>query len=517
MYNVILIDDEPLVKIALRSLIDWEANGYHICATASNGEEALPLIYKLKPQIVITDLKMSKINGIELISILKENKYECQILILSNYSDYEHVREALKLGAKDYLLKISLQPNELLAQLNNCVKSLLSDMPPITSNTELHPLLWKDFLVNNIISENNKAYFHNINNFYFIVMKWKNKKENTSQSYKSILPTLKEVSNIISDENTISLKPNEMLIILTEDLLLEKGLILKDLSNKIYLYMEQFLFLDVLLLYSSLIPDYEKSPLVFKPLIENFNYSFYKNSACIRSECIKLQPYINFTDYRSFSEKIWKFFKEDKKESVINLFHIFLEHCKNDLIHPELVIRYLLKIVNYLDICLTETNQSKLNSIEDKIMKCDNISDLYLTLEQYTILISNFLQTKHPLHRRETINCLHYINSNYRKKLTLDEISDFVSLNEKYLCRIFKEDMGISIIQYINKLKMEQAATMLKKQDILVKEVADYIGISDQFYFNRLFKKHYSVSPSSYQKNSNNVGSESSQYLGNGK
>ena len=109
MYSILIIDDEPIVKIALRSILPWEEHGFFICGTASNGLEAVPLI---------------EMDGLELIRFLKEKEYPGEILVLSNYEDFDSVRSALLLGAADYLLKIKIQPDTLLACLNKTTKKM---------------------------------------------------------------------------------------------------------------------------------------------------------------------------------------------------------------------------------------------------------------------------------------------------------------------------------------------------------------------------------------------------------
>ena len=124
MYSILIIDDEPIVKIALRSILPWEEHGFSICGTASNGLEAMSLIEKHQPDVIITDLKMPEMDGLELIRTLKEKNYPGEILVLSNYEDFDSVRSALLLGAADYLLKVKISPDTLLACLNKTTEKL---------------------------------------------------------------------------------------------------------------------------------------------------------------------------------------------------------------------------------------------------------------------------------------------------------------------------------------------------------------------------------------------------------
>ena len=101
MYSILIIDDEPIVKIALRSILPWEEHGFFICGTASNGLEAVPLIEKHHPDIIITDLKMPEMDGLELIRFLKEKEYPGEILVLSNYEDFDSVRRCCGLSVKN--------------------------------------------------------------------------------------------------------------------------------------------------------------------------------------------------------------------------------------------------------------------------------------------------------------------------------------------------------------------------------------------------------------------------------
>ena len=110
MYQVLIVDDEPIVKIALRSMLDWGALGFHICGTASNGQEALEMAERMHPDLIICDLKMPVMDGIDLIRTAKDRSMNCEFLVISNYEDFNYVRTALVLGASDYILRSASAP-----------------------------------------------------------------------------------------------------------------------------------------------------------------------------------------------------------------------------------------------------------------------------------------------------------------------------------------------------------------------------------------------------------------------
>ncbi|MFV0466153.1 MAG: response regulator [Lachnospiraceae bacterium] len=502
MYKVMIVDDEPLVKIALRQIIDWESHGYYICGTAANGKEALEQISLQRPHIIITDLKMPVMDGIELIQELVQNHFDCRILILSNYSDYENVRKALKLGAHDYLLKINLRPDELISQLASCVKSLLSEHSAAIEQ-ELHPVDWQNLLFNSSITEDNRAYFEHIHSFYLVILKWQNTKANATcslKSYGDIQNTLVEVSNLIHKDLILSLESDKLLIILKKQSLTDNHLDLKSLVSRIHSYLEQFLLIELFLLYSEEITDYKTAGIAFQILTNKMKYSFYQHSGAYNAQKIQLQNRIPYLDYRTFAERIWKHVISSESECAYQMFETLITYCAEHMVHPDLLKKYIFKVINYLEIFQLKNKIEQLNDIEDRISLTLDASELFHLLCEYSDSLTLLLKKSYTHYRRETDTCIHFINANFRKKLTLTDIATHVSLSEKYLCRIFKEDTGISVIQYINRIKMEQAASLIVRPNTLIKEAAEYVGISDPFYFNRMFKKYYGVSPSEYVK-----------------
>ena len=124
MYKVLIVDDEALVRIGLKTTINWNEIGFSIAADATNGEQAYQLYKKYKPEVIITDIRMPKKDGFYLIEKIKKENKKAKILVLTVYDEFSYVRKALKLGADDYILKTEIEDEELVELMLNIKKDL---------------------------------------------------------------------------------------------------------------------------------------------------------------------------------------------------------------------------------------------------------------------------------------------------------------------------------------------------------------------------------------------------------
>jgi two-component system response regulator YesN len=140
-FKVVIIDDEPWTREVIKTLGDWDGLGLEVVGEASDGEFGLELIRLTTPDIILTDVKMPHLDGINLIEILRRENNIAPVIFISGYDDYSYVRSALKLDVVDYLLK-PIKPEELNKQLGNCIE-LLTKRTEVKSNNKI---LEKGFL-----------------------------------------------------------------------------------------------------------------------------------------------------------------------------------------------------------------------------------------------------------------------------------------------------------------------------------------------------------------------------------
>ena len=122
--KVLIVDDEYIMRQGMKHMLEWEKEGFTIVGEASNGEEALELIEKLKPHIILSDIVMPVINGMEFSQIVQEKYPEIQIIILSSFDNFEYVKTTLLSGVVDYILKPTLNPADLLITMNKAVERI---------------------------------------------------------------------------------------------------------------------------------------------------------------------------------------------------------------------------------------------------------------------------------------------------------------------------------------------------------------------------------------------------------
>lgn len=138
MTKVLIVDDEVLVRVGIKSSIAWQEYGFELVGEASNGIDALEIIREQNPDILITDIKMPKMDDIELLKELEKAGSPIQSVVLSFYNEFEYVREAMKHGAKDYILKLSMEPKELLEILLKIKENLMmNSQKPVSVGQEL--------------------------------------------------------------------------------------------------------------------------------------------------------------------------------------------------------------------------------------------------------------------------------------------------------------------------------------------------------------------------------------------
>lgn len=148
MYKLLIVDDEPLVQVGIKSMLNWTELEIEICGTAMNGQTALKIIEEQSPDIVITDIKMPVMSGLELIKYCRENlQTQPQFLILTSYEDFHMAKEALRYQVNDYLVKLELTPDSLKASVEKVLSILKKNNVPKENTSSDYQIFMDKFFI----------------------------------------------------------------------------------------------------------------------------------------------------------------------------------------------------------------------------------------------------------------------------------------------------------------------------------------------------------------------------------
>ncbi|MCD9023115.1 response regulator [Cohnella silvisoli] len=532
MIKVLLVDDEKIMRIGIKMMIPWEEHGFEWVGGAEDGLEALGMIEQHRPDIIITDLMMPKMSGLELIQRLnKDPLFHGRVIVLSNYDDYELVRDAMKLGAVDYLLKLTLKPEELLDVLGKAVIELIAEkevkeihrMNTIVMRESLlqsrknflKELLHDDLLLENGIAakaQKLNVTFGNAPSFLLYLTldqvekilrtgKWADKQ----LLIFSIQNIISEIINEFSQAEFTEIGFRDFVIIIPES---DKNgtdhrklQLAKQISSMLKIYLD----LDVSVLISSVFKGLPLAREVFVTCKKAAEMRFYHSEPMIAHARETVFDHLHFAKLNpSYHEELKKFAQSGNTNGLLKVFDGFLDAAGKERFHPSLVLKMALFAIEEWELAGADTEQPQVLSepYKKRLIKAETIGEFKDAFVKAVLALSeNSLTLSSKKYRKEIRDIIDFMLKNLDQKITLRMIANHVNLNESYLTRLFKLEIGKTIIHFLNDLRMEKAQELLKNPDLSVRRVSEMVGIPDPLYFNRIFNKVHGQSPSDFKRN----------------
>lgn len=541
MRKVLIADDDMLVRVGLKSTVPWEDNAFLVVGDAKNGKEAIEMFEEFDPDILITDIRMPIINGLELIKTLKERKSSLKTVIISHHDDFNYAKEAIKLGASEYILKSDLCPEILIEILRKLVNELDDNDTKESSsykdsqNKTMTQLLNKQIFLKKFYNKN----FETTEEMEEFVEKKRIKfsfdkfiAAFAKVHIKSVSNEEQDISNTIYDKETNLLKKSIENIAkqifsdsyISYTLYLEgrnasflfnfdsnggKSYLAERIFEKIALLkknLNRFLNIDIIVGLSDIGHSVKEIHQLMKKTRIAYNHCFfehtgivaYKDNMIIKGVC----PEINF-------ESIKGYFKTLDSEYLI----AYIESIFDEL--------YKLKEFNFVkDIFIDFLSHGKiianeLNLINKPTLKESKFSyDVFLKLQnfesakKYIIEIFRELATQRndnkPRSYSQVINkCIQYIKKNYNKNIALTDAAENVQVSKCYLSLLFKQETGINFCNFLTDYRIEKSKKLLKESNLKMYEIAEQVGIDNPYYFSKLFKDSTGISCTEYKKLNN--------------
>jgi len=529
MYKVLIIDDEMIIRIGLKSSVDWESLGYVYAGEAVNGEDALELCRNVKPDIVLTDIKMPKMDGIEFITALLKEQPDVKIVVLSCVDDFDKLQQALRLGVKDYFLKLSFSPEQLVAilkkikgELDLNSKNKTGDFKKLSSIRD-DAIVKENFYKNLIatqfnkipLSDNSKISINpqNCENAFILLIakdqSYEEQKVKVAESSTQKFSIISLITEILSKEfecDVVEIETDLFMAVCenSKDYKFDKIYVNAiELQNNLMRIMYYSVSVAVNL-YSNCIDNFYSA---YQQCLVALQQKFYEGhqSIIFYDELMELSK--DNTNYISsniiegrIQNKLEYFEFQDAKQIVLQIIDSAIE---NKNWNPSEFKRYFPEIVApwyraYKHFNNNLTSDKNVINPYKQIDFLETIVDIRQWFDDYSqsieTLVKEYLKSSKV--RTELELAKKYINDNYNSDININDVAKLVGFNSSYFSHLFKKEMGEGISDYLTNVRLSRAFKLLRETLYSVNQISEMVGFNDVAYFRKQFRKHYSKSPS---------------------
>lgn len=515
MYSVLIADDEKIIRKGLCSLIDWESLGYEIIGEAANGREVLTFIEKQSPDVVMIDIRMPNLHGLEAIKRARESGYQGQFIILSGYSDFSYAQDAIRYGVRSYLTKPV--DEEELTQVLAKIREELDEIRGKDSSNQIYQekakiSILQDYLAGIIPYDSIQPQDLGLSeDSYQVIL------------YEKYSYNLTDISYDFSDLLRVSSHSQEFyeyLTIQNQHVILLKG------SHAIIRFHE------ILSKYDEELPPQKNSPLdtIFISCGRMVNDVTelplsYEDACMLLSKRFFCDPYQHVITY----DNLYSFTKEgggaNQENNILLDFYVksLLDHIQ--AYNRNKIAETLHELEQVLYSAPLEVQEQKNLLVDLYLQIKEKISYLYRSsnipfipnstaintiLQSYYLYeIIAFLSEQFEMimssigySSRESIinDIVYYIEHNYAENITLENIAPLFGYNSSYLGKIFSKKIGINFNTYLDNIRIEHSKELLEKQKLQVYKIAELVGYRNVDYFHIKFKKSTGISPAEYRK-----------------
>lgn len=502
MLKVMIVDDEPTIIKGLSCLIDWEEFGFCVSMTARSAEKALEMIEEERPNLIVTDVHMPKMNGIEFIEQARKKYPEINIIIISGYDEFEYAKKAIDFQIDGYLLKpvdedelITILKrvrrryterrayiNQMLYSLIHSVKGLRDGMPDWSTEPEL--------------SQNN--------GFRYVKVDFSKKDDINSTKLRKCDDTL--YSDILHEwlgEKYSYLAVGEsnkcIGIVMPMSLCTENGGIDKFAEKIIGLYDG---IVKVRILFGQEVKTLPEISTSYASIKQLENVAFYNPEAnsLLYDECEEYVFSASGADDEFTDEFINRINDGQNSDKCVD---DLIKNIRSNNVSPEIFVSYInsvaIKLIkNVIDIGGDALPITAKHSVFHHAQNVDiAVCEMFMK-DICRCYIQNIFDVCNS--RGYIGEICEYIKNNYHEDITLSYFAKKFYLNSSYLGSIFKKKMGVSFSEYLRNRRIEEAKKLLRSSDLKVFEIAMRVGFNDAGYFSKRFEDAVGMTPNEYRR-----------------
>ena len=524
MYNVLIVEDELLVRLGLKNSIEWGKYEMSVVADVANGEEAWEVFNREKLDLIITDIRMPVMDGMEFIRKIREKDGSIKVVILSCVEDFETARKAISLNISDYIPKLTMSRQDIEAILSKIYEKLKKEKSDNRSNRDdngtvnaskemyLKKLIFDggqnaDVGTDDVLHIKTKLNVDRIVVAIMEIVKAGGESQNSTISYSIAADMVKEIIEARGFGEVIHETWKRWILLLSPEKVSSGDLSVSEAQKTIGQIRNLIESrLDMILTVG-----------ISGPGNSNQLKQLYQEA--LQSLQLKFFFGINrdFT-WQNNDQKQYMSGIRDRIEVLKNF--IF----KSDLLNPFQKERIRLQLEEILEMP-TEINMELtklffqlmywhsliiseldmelsglLAEYQGKMLQCEVMDDLLTIYKEYLSVMKNYAHTKINLINEDIVKAVKYIEENCRVDLSLQQVAENVRLSPNYMSSLFKKELGMSYVEYLTNTRIKKAKELLLGTNLRLYEISIQVGYADEAYFSRMFKKTTGKSPLAFRR-----------------
>lgn len=534
--KVFLVEDEMVIRRGIKNSIDWEKEGYIFCGEASDGELAYPMIIKEKPDILITDIRMPFMDGLELCKLVKKELPNIKILILSGYDEFDYAKEAIRLGVTEYLLK-PISSGKLLEALNGVSESIRREkedkdlvrkyMEEMRENTEHEKQKFFEQMIAGNLSmadalETGKKYemnlsagMYNLLLFRFTLGEENRKSGELLGEAEYAIEKLTERLEYVFEFQRGVEGWAFLLMADNEEQMSER---VKELSKDLEEIMKNY---STIAYFGGIGQPVAR----LRELEESFREAERALAArftmelnrIISVEDIRMAQNVDTLDdieITSFGEiektrtMLEKFLNNGAEDEIDEFVDVYINELPEENLKSVLMRQYIIMDAYIVMMSFCEKIEGIEGEMQAQSEELKNSMKTIQTLEEIKnyirMLLKKIIGVRDTISGRRYSDIIEIAKDQIRKTYMADEISlntiaAEVGMSPSYFSSIFSKEMGKTFVEYLTEIRMDRAKELLMCSSMKTSEIGYEVGYKDPHYFSYIFKKTQNCTPKEFR------------------
>lgn len=534
--KVFLVEDEMVIRRGIKNSIDWEKEGYIFCGEASDGELAYPMIIKEKPDILITDIRMPFMDGLELCKLVKKELPNIKILILSGYDEFDYAKEAIRLGVTEYLLK-PISSGKLLEALNGVSESIRREkedkdlvrkyMEEMRENTEHEKQKFFEQMIAGNLSmadalETGKKYemnlsagMYNLLLFRFTLGEENRKSGELLGEAEYAIEKLTERLEYVFEFQRGVEGWAFLLMADNEEQMSER---VKELSKDLEEIMKNY---STIAYFGGIGQPVAR----LRELEESFREAERALAArftmelnrIISVEDIRMAQNVDTLDdieITSFGEiektrtMLEKFLNNGAEDEIDEFVDVYINELPEENLKSVLMRQYIIMDAYIVMMSFCEKIEGIEGEMQAQSEELKNSMKTIQTLEEIKnyirMLLKKIIGVRDTISGRRYSDIIEIAKDQIRKTYMSDEISlntiaAEVGMSPSYFSSIFSKEMGKTFVEYLTEIRMDRAKELLMCSSMKTSEIGYEVGYKDPHYFSYTFKKTQNCTPKEFR------------------